>query len=110
MQLRGCVAAASIDVRSQLCRAVFFTASSAAFPPFLSRVGSASAASTAAQAEPLAVKGKTVEKWVAKLRPAKINGKVVGDKGASGKTVVKVVSVSSAKNYLIITYKLIYVD
>ncbi|CAI5940738.1 unnamed protein product [Closterium sp. NIES-64] len=45
--------------------------------------------SSAAQARPLANKGKTIFKYVVKLRPTKRNGKVVGDAGASGKILVK---------------------
>ncbi|CAI5527041.1 unnamed protein product [Closterium sp. Naga37s-1] len=61
-----------------LCAALFTVAASAAsaIAPFLPH------------AKPL-VKGKTVIKYMGTLHPTKINGKVVGDKGASGKIVMK---------------------
>ncbi|CAI5530359.1 unnamed protein product [Closterium sp. Naga37s-1] len=83
--------------------AAFFTAAaaSASIPPsLLARSGSASSSSASASevaslvAKPLAQKGKTVEKYVAKLRPPVL----VGDKGASGKAVMRVVRYS-AKAY-----------
>ncbi|CAI5469079.1 unnamed protein product [Closterium sp. Yama58-4] len=49
-------------------------------------------------AKPLARKFKTVEKYVAKMRPTVLKGKVIGCKGASGKMVMKVVRYS-ATNY-----------
>ncbi|CAI5961293.1 unnamed protein product [Closterium sp. NIES-65] len=80
-----------------LCLA-FFTAAAASasnFPPLLARDGSASAASAAQDAKPLAKKGKVIDKYVVKLRPPKENGKVIGDKGASGKCATKSVMYSS---------------
>ncbi|CAI5466954.1 unnamed protein product [Closterium sp. Yama58-4] len=61
-----------------LCAALFTAAASAAslLAPLLPH------------AKPL-VKGKTVIKYVGNLRPTKVNGKVVGDKGASGKIIMK---------------------
>ncbi|CAI7884936.1 unnamed protein product [Closterium sp. NIES-54] len=43
-----------------------------------------SSAASAASAKPLLYKGKTFIKYVAKMKPTKRNGKIVGDKGASG--------------------------
>ncbi|CAI7776820.1 unnamed protein product [Closterium sp. NIES-53] len=81
-----------------LC-AAFFTAAAASasvFPPFLARDSSASAASAAQVAKPLAnKKGKVIDKYVVKLHPPKENGKVIGDKGASGKCATKSVMYSS---------------
>ncbi|CAI5973284.1 unnamed protein product, partial [Closterium sp. NIES-64] len=50
-----------------------------------------SSAASAASAKPLLYKGKTFIKYVAKMKPTKRNGKIVGDKGASGIASVKVV-------------------
>ncbi|CAI5469077.1 unnamed protein product [Closterium sp. Yama58-4] len=49
-------------------------------------------------AKPLARRGKIVDKYVAKLRPTKVNGKVIGCKGASGRMVMKITKYS-ATNY-----------
>ncbi|CAI5487728.1 unnamed protein product, partial [Closterium sp. Naga37s-1] len=59
----------------------------------LAHQGGSSAASAAstAQAKPLIYKGKRYGKYVAKLRPTKLNGKLVGDAGASGAISVKAV-------------------
>ncbi|CAI5518642.1 unnamed protein product, partial [Closterium sp. Naga37s-1] len=65
-------------------------APASALPPLLPRHGGSSAA-YAALARPLRLKGKTVQKYVTKLYPTKLNGKLVGDKGASGKFVIKAV-------------------
>ncbi|CAI5506014.1 unnamed protein product, partial [Closterium sp. Naga37s-1] len=73
-----------------LCAAAFFTAAAASasiFPPFLARDGSASAASAGQFAKKQ--KGKVIDKYVVKLHPPKENGKVIGDKGASGKCATK---------------------
>ncbi|CAI5961354.1 unnamed protein product [Closterium sp. NIES-65] len=81
-----------------LC-AAFLTAAAASasiFPPFLARHGSASAVSAAQLAKPLKQKGKVLEKRAAKLRPTRKNGKVIGDKWASGKMVFKTVMYSAS--------------
>ncbi|GJP62708.1 hypothetical protein CLOP_g19739 [Closterium sp. NIES-67] len=54
----------------------------------------ASAASSTAQARPLLRKGKTILKYVARFFPTKRNGKVIGDKGASGRFVAKAIRYS----------------
>ncbi|CAI5503868.1 unnamed protein product [Closterium sp. Naga37s-1] len=47
---------------------------------------------TVAQASPLVSKGgKAIVKYVVKLRPTKVNGKVIGDIGAWGKAVAKAI-------------------
>ncbi|CAI5496735.1 unnamed protein product, partial [Closterium sp. Naga37s-1] len=67
-------------------------ASASIFPPFLAHGGVSNPAASAAQAaKPMVWKGKTVLKYVAKFRPSTLNGKVIGDKGASGKYVTKIV-------------------
>ncbi|CAI5517774.1 unnamed protein product [Closterium sp. Naga37s-1] len=88
-----------------LCSAAFLTVvSSAPFSsPFLatsSRLGSVFTPAFAAQAaEPLVWEGKTVYKYVTKLRPTTLNGKVVGDKGARGKYVTKIMRFSATTYY-----------
>ncbi|CAI5506069.1 unnamed protein product [Closterium sp. Naga37s-1] len=89
-------------VFSLLCAAFFFgsAASASIFPPFLAHLGSPPGAASAAQAvKPLYWKGKTVIKYVAKMPPTKQNGKVVGDKGAWGRYVIKVVRYSATTYY-----------
>ncbi|CAI5532020.1 unnamed protein product, partial [Closterium sp. Naga37s-1] len=77
--------------------AAFLTAVASApiVPPFLlarsALHGGVSTTAPAAQAKPLVWKGRTVYKYVTKLRPTRLEGKVVGDKGASGKYVTKIV-------------------
>ncbi|CAI5487734.1 unnamed protein product [Closterium sp. Naga37s-1] len=66
-----------------------------------STASTASVASTAfmanaPQAKALGPKGQWILKLVAKLRPTKCNGKVVGDKGASGKIVIAAVKYSAS--------------
>ncbi|CAI7810195.1 unnamed protein product [Closterium sp. NIES-53] len=88
-----------------LCAAHLTAAAPAsALPPLLPRDGGSSAAS-AAQARPLRLKGKTVQKYVTKLYPTKLNGKLVGDKGASGKFVIKAVRFSTATYYIVYIVK-----
>ncbi|CAI5486636.1 unnamed protein product [Closterium sp. Naga37s-1] len=60
---------------------------------------SAASVASAAHARPLVSKGKTTMKYVVNLRPTKVNGKIVGDKGASGKVVLKVVRYSATSYY-----------
>ncbi|CAI5506274.1 unnamed protein product [Closterium sp. Naga37s-1] len=47
----------------------------------------------------------TTMKYVVKMRPTKLNGKVIGDKGASGKEVIKAVRRSASKYYIIYFFK-----
>ncbi|CAI5985030.1 unnamed protein product, partial [Closterium sp. NIES-64] len=103
--MRSCTASGVVEAGSgspwvnvTKAGAAFFTAAAASasnFPPLLARDGSASAASAAQDAKPLANKGKVIDKYVVKLRPPKENGKVIGDKGASGKCATKSVMYSS---------------
>ncbi|CAI5973303.1 unnamed protein product, partial [Closterium sp. NIES-64] len=65
-----------------------------------------SSAASAASAKPLLYKGKTFIKYVAKMKPTKRNGKIVGDKGASGIASVKVVRYSDS-SYRITYYLLL---
>ncbi|CAI5529614.1 unnamed protein product, partial [Closterium sp. Naga37s-1] len=69
-----------------LC-AAFFTAAASTpiFPRDCGGGGSGSGVS-APQSKPW--KGKALMKYVVKYRPTKVNGKVVGDKGASAKLVI----------------------
>ncbi|CAI5521162.1 unnamed protein product, partial [Closterium sp. Naga37s-1] len=86
--------------------AIFTAAASAASPLAPIRVesvpprdgndSSAASAASAAHATPLGLwKGKTIMKYAAKLFPTKYNGKLVGDKGASGSVVLKALRYSS---------------
>ncbi|CAI5463851.1 unnamed protein product [Closterium sp. Yama58-4] len=77
-----------------LCAAFFTAAASASnFPPFLARGGSASAATAGPFAKKQ--KAKVIDKYVAKLHPPKRDGKLIGDKGASGRCATKAVMYSS---------------
>ncbi|CAI5480521.1 unnamed protein product [Closterium sp. Yama58-4] len=53
-----------------------------------------SAAFSAANPSGPVVHRRLILKWVAHLHPSKLNGKVVGDKGASGKVKLKVVELT----------------
>ncbi|CAI5503455.1 unnamed protein product [Closterium sp. Naga37s-1] len=90
-----------------LCAALFTAAASASFlGPFFPR-GDGSSVPLASQAvKPQIWKGNVFEKYVAKLRPTKINGKVVGDKGASGIFVLKGVSYGGPVNAFYEVYAL----
>ncbi|CAI5518652.1 unnamed protein product [Closterium sp. Naga37s-1] len=57
----------------------------------------------ASRTKPLRWKGRRMSKYVAKLRPTKINGGLVGDKGASGKYVVEAVRYSGTNSYMYLT-------
>ncbi|CAI5507513.1 unnamed protein product [Closterium sp. Naga37s-1] len=83
-----------------LLGAAFFTAAAAAasIPSFILHDGDVSAAQSGAQAKPSVFKGKIIKKYVAKLRPPRINGKRTGDKGASGKYVKLAVRFSASSN------------
>ncbi|CAI5510519.1 unnamed protein product, partial [Closterium sp. Naga37s-1] len=85
-----------------LCAAVctaYGASATSLLAPLVSHQGGSSTASTAtasstasaAHGRPLVYKGKTIVKYVAKLRPTVLNGKVVGDAGASGKMMMKAV-------------------
>ncbi|CAI5511700.1 unnamed protein product [Closterium sp. Naga37s-1] len=77
-----------------LARAAFLTAVASApiVPPFLlarsALHGGVSTTAPAAQAKPLVWKGRTIYKYVTKLRPTRLNGKVVGDKGTQQQLII----------------------
>ncbi|CAI5475132.1 unnamed protein product [Closterium sp. Yama58-4] len=78
-----------------LCAAFLTAVAASTLPPFPLRDGSVLTAASAAQAKPSVWKGKAIIKYVNKLRPTKINGKVVGDKGAFSKLVLSGVRYSA---------------
>ncbi|CAI5952486.1 unnamed protein product [Closterium sp. NIES-65] len=88
-----------VILRHPLCAALFTVAASASLFPAALRDGGVTAAS-AAQTKPLAWKGKTIAKYMTKLRPTKLNGRLVGDKGAPGKYVLKAVRYSPTSYYI----------
>ncbi|CAI5530525.1 unnamed protein product [Closterium sp. Naga37s-1] len=101
-----------------LCTAYGASAASL-LAPILSHHGGSSAVASAASAavSPSAasstvnpsgsvVHGRLILKWVAHLRPAKFNGKVVGDRGASGKVKLKVVELTPSLYKLSYDYKI----
>ncbi|CAI7775750.1 unnamed protein product, partial [Closterium sp. NIES-53] len=73
--------------------AALFTAAASAslLSPLLPRGGDSVSPASVAHARPLVWQGKTIFKYAVKLHPTKINGKLVGDEGASGKYIVKAV-------------------
>ncbi|CAI5467406.1 unnamed protein product [Closterium sp. Yama58-4] len=58
---------------------------------------------SASRTKPQRWKGRRISKYVAKLRSTKINGGLVGDKGASGKYVVEAVKYSGVNSYMYLT-------
>ncbi|CAI5467437.1 unnamed protein product, partial [Closterium sp. Yama58-4] len=84
-----------------LCAALFTAATSASLlSPLLPRGGDIISPASAAQARPMVWQGKTIFKYVVKLRPTKINGKLVGDEDASGKYILKAVRYSATSYYI----------
>ncbi|CAI5461197.1 unnamed protein product [Closterium sp. Yama58-4] len=94
---------ASLLCRLLLCVTVCtaYGATATSFLSLLPRDSGSSAASTA-QATPTVWQGKTIMKYVAIMHPTKVNGKVVGDKGASGRMEFKAVRFSAT------SYRFIY--
>ncbi|CAI5461205.1 unnamed protein product [Closterium sp. Yama58-4] len=93
--------------RLKSCDGLHCLASTTSFlDALLAHQGGSSAASAAstAQAMPLVYKGKRYGKYKAKLRPTKLNGKVVGDAGASGTISIKAVKYSSTSYSLSIKF------
>ncbi|CAI5968986.1 unnamed protein product [Closterium sp. NIES-65] len=82
--------------------AALFTeaASASLLAPLLPRGGDSVSPASAAQARPLVWQGKTIFKYAVKLHPTKINGKLVGDEGASGKYILKAVRYSATSYYI----------
>ncbi|CAI7850304.1 unnamed protein product, partial [Closterium sp. NIES-53] len=73
------------------------SASLAAFLPVAGRLP----VTSSAYATPL-VKGKVFLRYVARLTPPRSNGKVVGDRGATGKVIMKGIKASASACYLVI--------
>ncbi|CAI7775754.1 unnamed protein product [Closterium sp. NIES-53] len=83
--------ATSLQLMILFCAVLLTAVASASLLPPLLPPDENFYAASASQPRPLRWKGRRLSKYVAKLRPTKINGGLVGDKGASGKYVVEAV-------------------
>ncbi|CAI5976556.1 unnamed protein product [Closterium sp. NIES-65] len=74
---------------------------SASLAAFLPAAGGRLPVTSSTHATPL-VKGKVFLRYVARLTPPRSNGKVVGDRGATGKVIMKGIKASASANYVVL--------